>query len=72
MPLVSVPIEESELFFEYFKTVWEMESGDNWVFAYQRQSAIEIAGKHFDSNFGSACFLMLSRAHDIIYDREYA
>lgn len=69
MPLISVPIESSKLFYRFFECVWHMEADDNWTKWYERKILIEeiMVECGYDS---MACFLMLTRAHDIIYNRD--
>lgn len=65
---VSVPREETNIFFEWFYCQWFMEIGDNWSYWHDRQKRIESV--LLDCNYNSSSFFqMLVRAHDIIYDR---
>jgi predicted restriction endonuclease len=69
--LVSVPSEDSELFFDYFCAIWEMEVDESWRQGYEKEQLIQRTMSHYHDNASSACFLMLCNAHDIIYDRTY-
>ena len=69
MSFISVPTRDSKLFWLYFETVWHMDAEDNWSEWYERQKLIEeiMVECGYDK---MACFWMLSRAHDIIYNRD--
>lgn len=69
MQLISVPTEDNIIFEHYFKTVWFMDCDYEWQKYYEQQKIIEdvMEACGYDS---MASFMMLSRAHDIIYDRD--
>ena len=66
--LISVPSEESKIFEYYFETVWNMESDFNWSENYRTQCMISEILKECGYS-STTSFMMLSRSHDIIYDR---
>ena len=66
--IVSVPKIETELFKKYFECVWNMEAGQDWSENYRVKQALDCAIEHYSGEHTS--FIMLTKAHDIIYDRE--